>query len=137
MHLPVNLRSVQMHTFFLFIEQPCLVCGRGGRITCAACYHEKSFVNGIKKPFFCDTCSRKWHNHNRRKHHKLCAKDCQYFSTGILQLLSVICIETHHYVCFNRITGSGKDEWVFFDSMAERLCKYIPIYLCVLIFYVY
>ena len=40
--------------------------------------------------------------------------------TGTLQLLSVLCIETSHYVCFTRITGSGKDEWVFFDSMAER-----------------
>ena len=42
------------------------------------------------------------------------------FDTGTLQLLSVLCIETSHYVCFTRITGSGKDEWVFFDSMAER-----------------
>ena len=39
----------------------------------------------------------------------------------LTQLLSVLCIETSHYVCFTRITGSsGKDEWVFFDSMAER-----------------
>ena len=39
---------------------------------------------------------------------------------GRLQLLSVICIETSHYVCFTKPGGSGADEWVFFDSMAER-----------------
>ena len=37
-----------------------------------------------------------------------------------LKLISVICIETSHYVCFTRITGSGDDQWLFFDSMAER-----------------
>ena len=46
--------------------------------------------------------------------------DVNDFGSGTLQLLSVLCIETSHYVCFTRITGSGKDEWVFFDSMAER-----------------
>ena len=35
-----------------------------------------------------------------------------------LQLLSVLCIETSHYVCFTKAT---RNDWVFFDSMAERL----------------
>ncbi len=41
-----------------------------------------------------------------------------------LDLLSVICIETSHYVCFTR---DPRDEiekkWIFFDSMADRQCE--------------
>ena len=67
--------------------------------------------------FYCSTCSPSWHQSNCDHKHDPDAND---FDTGTLQLLSVLCIETSHYVCFTRITGSGKDEWVFFDSMAER-----------------
>ena len=66
--------------------------------------------------FYCSTCSTRWHQY-RDHQHFLYSDD---FDAVTLQLLSVICIETSHYVCFTRITGSGKDEWVFFDSMAER-----------------
>ena len=104
----------------LFTEQPCIVCGNAGNIICSKCCKEEVFVNEIKTPFFCDACSSKWHSHDKRRQHKPWAKECQDFATGTLQLLSVLCIETSHYVCFTRITGSGKDEWVFFDSMAER-----------------
>ena len=57
------------------------------------------------------------------------------FDTGKLQLLSVLCIETSHYVCFTRV---NENDWVFFDSMAERLgtyvyyivaCKFTPVFL--------
>ena len=34
-----------------------------------------------------------------------------------LQLLSVICIETSHYVCFTR----SEQRWIFMDSMADRV----------------
>ena len=64
--------------------------------------------------FYCSTCSPQWHQNYCDHRHEL------DFDVGTLQLLSVLCIETSHYVCFTRITGSGKDEWVFFDSMAER-----------------
>jgi len=46
-------------------------------------------------------------------------KGSNVIEVGTLQLLSVLCIETSHYVCFTRIMGSERDEWVFFDSMAE------------------
>lgn len=37
-----------------------------------------------------------------------------------MELFSVVCIETSHYVAFVK-TGSGDGEqWVFFDSMADR-----------------
>ena len=111
---------IVIESCLLFIEQPCLVCGNGGSVMCSECCKEEAFVNGIKKPFFCNACSNMWHGHYKRKQHKPWVKKCQDFATGTLQLLSVLCIETSHYVCFTRITGSGKDEWVFFDSMAKR-----------------
>ena len=67
--------------------------------------------------FYCSNCSLKRHQKSCDHKHELNNND---FDTGTLHLLSVLCIETSHYVCFTRITGSGKDEWVFFDSMAER-----------------
>ena len=45
------------------------------------------------------------------------AKESQAEVKLKLQLLSVICIETSHYVCFTR-TG---DHWLFMDSMADRV----------------
>ena len=42
------------------------------------------------------------------------------FSISELELLSVICIETSHYVCFTRVD----QQWIFFDSMANRVCKF-------------
>ena len=78
---------------------------------CNDCSRQKN-----QKQFYCSNCSPRWHYpyYNDHKH------ELNNFDTGTLQLLSVLCIETSHYVCFTRITGSGKDQWVFFDSMAER-----------------
>uniref|UniRef100_A0A183EK65 Ubiquitin carboxyl-terminal hydrolase CYLD n=1 Tax=Gongylonema pulchrum TaxID=637853 RepID=A0A183EK65_9BILA len=36
-----------------------------------------------------------------------------------LQLASVLCIETSHYVAFVRAMNANK--WLFFDSMADRV----------------
>ena len=79
---------------------------------CNDCSSQKSQMR-----FYCSACSPQWHQSYCDHQHFLYNND---FDTGTLQLLSVLCIETSHYVCFTRITGSGKDEWVFFDSMAER-----------------
>lgn len=41
-----------------------------------------------------------------------------------MELFSVMCIETSHYVAFVK-TGSGENsQWVFFDSMADRIGLY-------------
>ena len=43
---------------------------------------------------------------------------------GELDLLSVICIETSHYVCFTRDPRDDTErKWIFFDSMADRKCE--------------
>ena len=67
--------------------------------------------------YFCDDCNVIFHTHKDRTKHKRerCTEACEY-----LQLLSVICIETSHYVCFTR---DSEGHWVFSDSMANRLCK--------------
>ena len=75
---------------------------------------------------FCEPCSALWHSHPDRQSHKPVTQSGTA-DTFPLELLSVICIETSHYVCFTRITGSGKDQWVFFDSMASRTGKDIYI----------
>ena len=67
--------------------------------------------------FYCSICSPRWHQNFCDHEHD---PNGNNFDTGTLQLLSVLCNKASHYVCFTRITGSGKDEWVFFDSMAER-----------------
>ena len=120
--------SVSYLNVFLFfslytfcVVQPCLVCGKPGSVVCEDCSAEKDFAQDKMWCFFCDHCSKNWHSHGIRQTHKPWNKQkCQNFTSGTLQLLSVLCIETSHYVCFTRIMGTGGDKWVFFDSMAER-----------------
>jgi len=97
------------------------MCNKPSSCVCNECNNEPSLkVN--KKLYFCEECSFFWHNNHSRRGHKPCqlqpAEPANEFDTGKLQLLSVLCIETSHYVCFTRVT---ENEWVFFDSMAERL----------------
>lgn len=39
-----------------------------------------------------------------------------------MELFSIMCIETSHYVAFVK-AGQGENDWVFFDSMADRQGK--------------
>ena len=89
--------------------------------TCNQCHNQHNQMQ-----FYCSTCLSYQHQTYSDHTHKLYSDD---FDTGTLQLLSVLCIETSHYVCFTRITGSDKNEWVFFDSMAERQGKLL-IFTC-------
>jgi len=101
--------------------QSCFMCNKPGSCVCNDCTDDPS-LQGCEKLYFCDKCSFLWHNHpNRQDHrpHELKLTGIgDDFDTGRLQLLSVLCIETSHYVCFTRVT---ENDWVFFDSMAERL----------------
>jgi len=67
---------------------------------------------------FCRGCSGSIHGHPHRKYHKV---EMLQVAGMRLELLSVICIETSHYVCFTR----AEERWIFFDSMANRVCKYL------------
>ena len=84
----------------------CFVCGGMATVLC----HTENI-------HFCDACSKIWHTHPKRSRAN---HDLEITSVKI-QLVSVICKENDHYVCFSRIYGD--DQWLFFDSMAERKGK--------------
>ena len=77
--------------------------------------------------FLCKDCSDRIHK-NRKEHkfEEVQTKRLMGDASSIskMQLLSVICIETSHYVCFTRT----KDKWLFHDSMANRVCKYNKLF---------
>ena len=85
------------------------------RVSCAECV--ESFVVQNPVVYSCDRCDEMAHSHKDRTKHKKerCTEVCVE-----MQLLSVICIETSHYVCFTR---DMKGRWIFSDSMANRLCE--------------
>lgn len=66
---------------------------------------------------FCNDCNDRVHRHKSRASHK--REKCRELNeVGELELLSVLCIETSHYVCFTR---DSEERWLFFDSMANRV----------------
>ena len=79
----------------------------------------------------CNNSSVSWDDHPREQLQNRRPQQLDHdhgssndIKTGKLQLLSVLCIETSHYVCFTRAT---RNDWVFFDSMAERLGKSVQV----------
>ena len=108
-----------MHFVVLCLVGNCMVCGKRGTEFCPDCVKQEIKENSS---YFCNECVKLWHSHRDRRHHKPVSKQPSNDGgdPGRLRLLSVLCIETSHYVCFTRVQGSGTNEWVFFDSMAER-----------------
>ena len=104
---------------FLFAAV-CPICGSfSAWWQCKYCigeftYMYKTFQHSIP---FCRDCIKNVHEHPDRSSHKY---EKSVDADGKLDLLSVICIETSHYVCFTR----AEDQWILFDSMANRVCKY-------------
>ena len=101
-----------------------------------ACYTCPKELFNVTDPYvyYCSDCNGK--AHIRRKGHRVVdvkikpgTSDATQFSK--MELLSVICIETSHYVCYTR---SG-DKWLFHDSMANRLCEITTIYTQLLIYH--
>ena len=102
--------------FCVWLLGKCFFCGEdNARHYCPDCEQEFS------DPTYCDRCLGL--AHQKRTDHKQVGltKEAFHLKTlADLELLSVICIETSHYVCFTR----QEDRWIFFDSMANRVCKY-------------
>ena len=109
-----------MHIFY-DTAGPCFVCDNPGEKLCNDC-NQLGYIKDDSTFYFCERCSMLWHSRPERQSHKPVVRKGTA-DTYPLELLSVLCIETSHYVCFTRITGSGKDQWVFFDSMATRAGK--------------
>lgn len=118
----------------------CIICGDLAAWECTACY--KVHGAGLNTIAFCDACKKTSHQHKQRISHQPKAipvpieykqfyRDCKSISDKPLtiqrekmELFAVVCIQTSHYVSFVK-TGTPKNgkkaEWVFFDSMADRM----------------
>ena len=101
-------------------DYKCQICEKTANKFCNECASDFP-VRTEDAPYFCDGCWGLVHSHSRRRGHPIiwCREVAAMRALGELELLSVICIETSHYVCFTRC----EDRWVFFDSMANRVRK--------------
>jgi ubiquitin thioesterase CYLD len=95
----------------------CGICGGQPKCFCWEC-GTKDTVFQDNKLYLCNTCNKTVHRHPKRQKHN--PESCDITTTSprkvTLDLLSVVCIEKSHYVCFSR---HGR-RWFFFDSMADR-----------------
>ena len=107
------ISSCHSQHYLQVLNQPkCLLCKTSAAVvTCDECAQ----VYRMDEVFLCAECS------------KLTHKKCQHSSLHELlklsfpmDLLSVICIENSHYMCFTRC----EDRWLFHDSMADRIGKH-------------
>ena len=126
-----------MNPFFLSAcITACFSCGLRSEVKCEDC----GKLSGKSHTYYCQRCSDLFHRnptfHNRVGHNITDAVDVDGL-VGELDLLSVICIETSHYVCFTRDPRDDTErKWIFFDSMAERVCESIAsimLFQCVLL----
>ena len=120
--------SVQTWVFIKFVvvaaaEAPrCFVCNARAECLCKQCASE---VN--KDGYLCSLCNKQFHTHPSRINHVPDRSVSGGMVDSILDLLSVICIETSHYVCFTKELTDDPNKpprWIFFDSMANRVCKF-------------
>jgi len=90
----------------------CFFCGfKNATVVCEECNEDFGARNRMA---YCDSCYNTGHSHKRTNHVKE-----PIVAGPDLELLSVLCIETSHYVCFTKTD----DHWLFFDSMFDRKCK--------------
>ena len=119
----------------------CWLCNtEPATVACAECAQSVFLVLDDNKVNLCAECSKR--SHTTRTHHTYSSvvptstdvtspsADSPPFSK--LELLSVICIETSHYVCFTRC----EKRWLFHDSMADRMCKCKYVYTGIYVHYV-
>ena len=99
------------------------MCGDTAWKECPECISE--FSDFTQSPpsdvvYFCERCSDLAHGKTTRSGHKVTEVTPDVGGVNELDLLSVICIETSHYICFTR----SEERWVFFDSMASRVGEF-------------
>ena len=115
--LLVILLLIIYHSSLVPQDAKCSVCGQNPTHRCQKCgKNDPCFVEDAIH-YFCGSCVVSAHGHPDRQGHKPEEIGSETTSNKItLELMSVVCIEKSHYVCFTRF----EDDWVFFDSMADR-----------------
>ena len=102
-------------------DQKCHFClSEPATVCCKTCPKELFHTEDDSIPY-CIDCHVKCHTTERTSHEveEIKSNDGGQSRFSKMRLLSVICIETSHYVCYTRCGN----KWLFHDSMANRLCK--------------
>lgn len=83
---------------------------------------------GSQHPFihYCSNCngivhSKRAHRQVKKLGASRRVNECNEIKK--LELFAVVCIKTSHYVTFAKCGNAPNDEWVFFDSMSDRIGK--------------
>ena len=98
-------------------DAECVVCGSCPTHRCHGCERNDPYYQSHMIHFLCDSCMPSVHAHpDRQSHNPEAIAEERVTEPVIFELMSVVCIEKSHYVCFARL----EDRWVFFDSMADR-----------------
>ncbi|XP_074838510.1 ubiquitin carboxyl-terminal hydrolase CYLD-like isoform X2 [Carettochelys insculpta] len=129
---PTILPSLDLDLTDLLEDTPreCCLCQALALYECPRCYGDPGIVGGSLRQY-CDICCRQVHRHRARRCHQPRALRLppelalQPPPAGppprqTMHLFAALCIETSHYVAFAR-HGPRRDQWLFFDSMADRL----------------
>ena len=104
---------------FVKFTDCCFMCGDPAWKQCHDCMPYFT-TNATTPVYFCDNCTKLAHGQaTKRDKHRVSDITAESGDLTELELLSVICIETSHYVCFTR----SEDKWVFFDSYGSRISK--------------
>ena len=116
------------------MPQDCVVCGKLANFHCRDCFNFTGDSGSDHSGNFCQACSATSHRHAKRSGHKpqpiaVPKEICQFYAEHSdmaiehqeMELFAVVCIETSHYVAFVKC----KDDWCFFDSMADRIGEFI------------
>ncbi|KFD53768.1 hypothetical protein M514_05274 [Trichuris suis] len=117
--------SLQLDVSPILLNHPhsCWRCNRLAQLQCKECYLVKT--QKLSDTFFCTKCFHEFHSSlpTDQDHAVVLLHvrdDYRVTAPIVLQLASVMCIESSHYVSFARTGHKPDAEWIFFDSMADR-----------------
>lgn len=116
---------IDIAPFLKNYEYHCAICGSAASFKCTDCLNCPLFRGNVyNRIFYCADCNLRLHTHSERKNHKSTAltnKTTDIHSPIHMNLKSIICISTSHYVSFVRCGKEVDDAWLFQDSMADRV----------------
>ncbi|XP_033125269.1 ubiquitin carboxyl-terminal hydrolase CYLD-like, partial [Anneissia japonica] len=114
--------------------RPCVVCGRLSYLECRDCSSAK--LGGEQITAYCHSCYDRVHKKPQNQTHgepRLLSvpehfpkeldeeEERKELHTEVMELFAVVCIETSHYVAFVKAGEKADSQWLFFDSMADRI----------------